>query len=342
MPRRAAVTGASGFVGVNLVEQLHRTGWTVRVVEHRRRGGRGIDGIERVVADVRDLRSLETAFADVDVVFHLAARISLLSRDPEAWDVNVHGPAAVGAAALAQGVHRVVHCSSVHAFDLARSHDGLDEQSPRATTPDRPIYDRSKAAGERALQEVIDEGLDAVIVNPTGIIGPIDPGPSRMNRILRKASEGRLRLVVTGAFDWVDVRDVVAGLVAAVEHGRTGENYLLPGHRASPMYLATFAAHLTGHHGPWVAVPLPLARWVAPVGEQICRALGTDVVTPASLGPLRDDPRVDGSKAARELGHAPRPLDETVRDLVRWFESTGASPGTAPGGVDTDRARVLP
>lgn len=319
-PRLAAITGASGYVGVNLVRHLRQAGWPLRTVDLQPLAGVETEGIHHTISDVRDHRALLEVFRDVEVVFHLAAKITLATEDPDAWDTNTRGPATVAAAAREVGVGRLVHCSSVHAFDIARALPRLNEQSARSTGPERPIYDRSKYAGEIEVRQVIDDGLDATIVNPTGIIGPIDLGPSRANLVIDSAARGHLPVVVHGGFDWVDVRDVVLGLVAAVEHGRTGENYLLPGHQATAMHLARLAAALNGHRGPMFAMPAHLARWTAPIGERIGRRLHSDVFTPASIGTLLDDPIVEGTKAERELGHRPRPLEDTVRDTVRWFE----------------------
>ncbi len=318
--RCAVVTGASGFVGLNLVEALRSTGWSVRTFDLLPLTGIEPDGVDHVLGDVRDGEALRAVFDGADVVFHLAARITLSSADPVAWDVNVNGPAAAATAALDVGVARFVHCSSVHAFDLSLAHPRLDELSPRSLAADRPVYDRSKAAGEAEVRKVIDRGLAATIVNPTGVIGPIDHGPSRMNLVLHRAARGRLPVVVHGGFDWVDVRDVAVGLIAAADRGRVGENYLLPGHQASAKHLARLAAALNGHLGPVAAIPGVVAARLAPAGERIGRRFGSDVVTPASIGTLVEHPVVDGSKAARELGHVPRPLEDTVRDFVRYFE----------------------
>ena len=319
-PRSAAITGASGFIGINLVQRLNDLGWALRTTDERPLAGVETAGIEHTIADVRDLAAMAKVVEGVDVVFHLAARITLATHDPGAWDMNVTGPATVAAAALKAGVPRMVHCSSVHAFDLSLARPRLNELSPRALAPGRPIYDRSKFAGETEVRRVIEDGLDATIVNPTGVIGPLDLGPSRMNKVIDAAATGRLPVVVHGGFDWVDVRDVVDGMLGAVEHGRTGENYLLGGHKASALHIGRLAGALNGHLGPVFALPGHLARWVAPVGERVSRWFDSDVMTPASIGTLLDDPVVEIDKARDELGYEPRPLEDTVRDTVRWFE----------------------
>jgi dihydroflavonol-4-reductase len=319
-PGTVVVTGASGFVGVHLVRRLLGDGWRVRTIDLHPTVGVDQKDVEHTVVDVRDGPTVRACVEGADLVYHLAAKITLASDDPEAWDINTVGPATVAGAARDAGVARLVHCSSVHAFDLVRSRPRLDEHSPRSTDPSRPVYDRSKAAGEAAVRRVIDDGLDATIVNPTGIFGPVDFGPSRINAIIDQAARGHLPVVVAGGFDWVDVRDVVEGLVSASERGRRGESYLLPGHQATAMHLGRLSAGLNGHLGPIVALSAGTARRLAPLGERVGRLLHSEAFTPASIGTLLDDPTVDGTKAATELGHDPRPLEDSVRDTVRWFE----------------------
>jgi dihydroflavonol-4-reductase len=150
-----------------------------------------------------------------------------------------------------------------------------------------------------------------VIVNPTGIVGPVDYGPSRLNRVLLMAARGRLPLGIGGGFDLVDVRDVALGLRAAAERGRTGENYLIAGHFVEFMDALRLAAKLNGRRGP---------RWAFP------QSMLGKFKRNALIGPTVDmltSPRVDGSKARRELGHQPRPIAETISDLVASFRASG-------------------
>lgn len=320
-----AVTGAAGYLGLNLVDHLLAAGHEVRAIDHLAAVGPTARGdAEWQVLDVLDPPAMTEALAGCEVVFHLVAKITLAAEDRVAWRLNTEGVRVVARAALDQGVRRFVHCSSVHAFDQYHPPGGrIDETSPRSTDPSLPVYDRSKWAGEQELRTVIADGLDAVICNPTGVFGPVDHGPSRINGMLRDAARGRVPAVVTGSFDFVDVRDVVTSLAASVDRGRTGENYLLPGHQVTMLDVFRLAADASGHIGPLFAFPLSVVKRITPIAAPIAKVLGSDVVTDAAFGALVAAPVVDGTKAATELGHVSRPVDETVRDLVAFFVETG-------------------
>ena len=310
----AVVTGASGFLGSVLVSQLLDAGRSVRGVDLAPRPD-GLD-IDWVRADVGDREALRRAFAGADTVFHLAALISVTG-DPggRVWATNVDGAATSAAAAIDAGVGRFVHCSSVHAFDL-EAVDHIDEASPRAVAPHLPVYDRSKAAGERAVQAAVERGLDAVIVNPTGVIGPFDFERSRMSRVFLALMRRRLPALVHGGFDWVDVRDVARSLLAAEERGTSGEGYLLPGKHASLGELADCVAEVSGTPAPPITVPIWLAKAGSPFATFMSRTTGSPLwSTSESLHALEFSPPVSGRKASAELGHVARPLRETIVDI---------------------------
>lgn len=316
------VTGGSGYVGVNLVAHLVASGARVRVVDRARHPLLAGCDVEWVAADVRDAAAMRSALAGADVVYHLAAVISVAgAMGGLVADVNVRGLASVAAAARQAGVRRLVYCGSVHAFDTDAP-GPITETSPKATRETLPAYDRSKAVAEEALRREIGQGLDAVLVNPTGIIGPCDPGPSRTGGMIRAMQRGSLPALVAGGFDWVDVRDVVRGLVAACERGRTGENYLLAGHRCSVQQLAEVVADVGGASPARVTLPLWFARvWSPGAGALAARWPSPLLYTPDTLHALAAFPDVDDTKARTELGHAPRPIEETVGDLLDWFDS---------------------
>lgn len=319
---KVAVTGAAGFVGTNLLDRLVEDGHEVVAIDRAVPAGEDREQVTWVAADVLDLNAVTAALEGAETVYHLVAMITLKQRDPVAWRLNTEGVGTVARAALAVGARRLVHCSSVHSFDQAHCDGVLSETSPRADEGSGlPVYDRSKYAGERELARIVEQGLDAVICNPTGVYGPVDDlrRLSRLNTLARDAALGRVPLSVAGGFDLVDVRDVAEGLVLAAEKGRAGENYLLSGEMVQLHDLMRRAAHEAGRRGPLFAVPLWVLRAIMPVAEPIGALFGSDVMSEAALGAIFAQPVVDGLKARRELGYQPRPAEETVRDLVGLF-----------------------
>ena len=321
-----AVTGGTGHLGANLVPLLLARGNRVRVVANQRPCAPALAGLELevVVADVRDFAAMRQAFSGVEVVYHLAAVISIHG-DPSGLvrSVNVGGARTAAEAALAAKVRRFVHTSSVHAFDHAPIDAPLDEGRAR---PGRshPAYDRSKADGEAAVREVIARGLDAVIVNPSGVIGPRDFAPSRMGTFFLELARGRWPALPAGGFDWVDARDVASSIIAAAEHGRTGENYLLGGRWHSVATLADMAAAATGVARRRIPIPMPVARGLSRVVAPAMRlARRANTFTPDAIHALRGNRRIRWDKAARELGHRARPTEQTVVDLYDSFAARG-------------------
>lgn len=322
---RVAVTGAAGYLGTNVVDHAAAVGHDVVAIDRVDSWVTAPDSVQAIHADVLDGPGMRRALTGVEIVMHLAARITLRHVDDDAWRVNTAGVATVARAALDAGVRRFVLCSSVEAFDGRGCASGIDETSPRSVAEDLPVYDRSKYAGEQELLRVVEDGLDAVICNPTGVYGPIDnPNRlSRLNAMVRDAALGRAPASVAGGFDLVDVRDVARSLLRAADVGRTGENYLLSGEMVTIHELLTVAARVVGRRGPVAAVPLEVVRAVLPIAGPLAEAQGLDIMSPAAIGHLLAAPVVNGSKARRELGHQTRPSAQTVRDLVAHFVQTG-------------------
>lgn len=330
------VTGASGHIGAVLVRDLLARSRAVRVMLREGDTAPSLAGLDVEIArgDVRDPATLRAAFRGADVVFHLAGIISIQG-DPDGnvRAVNVEGARAAAEASLACGVRRHVHVSSVHAFDHAPLHAPLTEASGRPG-PAHPAYDRSKAAGEAAVREVFARGLDGVVVYPTGILGPLDFAPSHAGNALLRYARGQVPVVPDGGFDWVDVRDVSAGLLAAAERGRSGEGYLLSGKYWSARALGEIVEEVVGVPAPRVVAPLPALGLVAPVLELTAKILGgRPLFTRDMLHALRCNPDIRSDKAKAELGHAPRPFRDTVADTLAWFAERGMYAPSARLGV---------
>jgi dihydroflavonol-4-reductase len=320
-----AVTGATGHVGANLVRTLIAKGIPTRCLVHL--SHRAIDelDVEKVQGDLRDLDSLCRAFQGVDVVYHLAASISLSMDD---WsrleEINVNGTRNVVEACRRAGVRRLIHFSSIHALTQEPYNTPVDELRPLVDSRGCPPYDRSKAAAEREVRRGIEKGLDAVIIYPTAVFGPYDYQPSFFGEALMSIAKRKLPALVTGGFDWVDVRDVVAGALLAEAKAPPGARYLISGHWVSMYDIAKIMAEITGLNTDKFVCPL----WLANLGAPFIEGYGNlshkrPLYTSVSLRALKSNRHISHERATRELGYQPRAFRETLADTLRWFEANG-------------------
>jgi dihydroflavonol-4-reductase len=322
------VTGASGHVGNNVVRALLAKGRRVRALVHKNDASlRGLN-IESVHGDVRDPGSLIEAFKGAHSIFHLAGIVSIGDDCwPQVSETNVRGTRNVLEAASQAGVSRFVHFSSIHAINQEPFNSPVDETHPFVDSS-YPPYDRSKAAGEALVTEAVSRGLNAVVIAPTGIIGPGDYQPSHTGQMLLSLARGTLPALVDGGFDWVDVRDVAEGAILAEGSAQPGAKYLLSGHWASLEKLADIVAGLTRVKKPFFVCPAWLARLGVPamtVYEKLSRK--RPLYTRASIRAVCSNRNISCERAARDFGYHPRPLEETVWDTLVWFKSNGFLPG---------------
>lgn len=333
-----AITGATGHLGSNLVRQLLERGDEVRALVRRPNPPelRGV-ALTEVRGDVATGEGLDELLDGVEVLYHLAAQISIVGpMNGLVEKVNVEGVRNVTRAALRAGVRRMVHTCSVHAFSHAPWDRPVDETRPRVRPGEAPAYDVSKAKGEAVVREAIEEGLDAVIVHPSAVIGPFDYRPSRLGLVLLKLYRRSLPALLPGGYDFVDARDVAATMIASVDKGRTGESYLTTGRHLSLIELSSIAERITGVPRPLLTAPRWLAQLGAPVMDRLARVIdGEPLYTSESLIPLKLQHGFDSTKAQSELGHTIRPTEDTLRDIYAWHLAEGT---IAP---KNDRAQAL-
>lgn len=323
------VTGATGHVGNVLVRQLVTHGRTVRALvlpDDNLRPIAGLD-IEITYGDVTNLTSLESAFEGADVVFHLAGIVTIMPGMAKLLErVNVGGVRNIIAACRAAGVRRLVYTSSIHAIAEPAHGEVIDESHP--FDPDRVLgdYARSKArATLLLLEEVSKGGLDAIICCPTGIIGPWDYGISSVGQLILDFASGHLKSYASGAYDFVDVRDVANGLILAAEQGHTGRHYILSGVQV-PELMEELACDI-GYPAPTYRIPATIARAAGVLASGYYRLLRRQpVFTAYSIDVLRSNSQVSSARAREELGFTTRPWQESIRDQVEWFRNDGMLP----------------
>lgn len=309
-------------MGGNLVRALIEKGHRVRVLV--RKDTRAVDGldVEKVRGDLFDKDSLMEVLSDIDLMYHLAARISIAG---EAYEdvhrVNVEGTRSVVEACLESRVGRLLHFSSIHAICQYPKDEVIDETNPPADEGKCQVYDRTKALGERVVREGIERGLDAVIVNPTAILGPHDYKPSHMGQVLLDLFTGRFPALVEGGYNWVDVRDVVRGAMSAAEKGRKGERYILSGHYLSLREMGEATEEVSGTKMPFFVTPYRLALVGAPFVTFYNKIRGKKpLYTVESLRNLQWNKNMSCEKSERELGYMRRPIRETIADTYQWFK----------------------
>ncbi len=317
------VTGANGHVGNNLIRALTRQGSRVRAMIHV--DHRALDGVavELVTGDILEPASLDRAFDGADIVYHLAANISL-SDMRTMKTVNAVGTRNVVEACLRNRVRRLVHFSSIHAVAYSPGRDAVDESCCLLPSSDCSDYGGSKAAGEMEVRKGLKRGLDAVIIRPTAILGPYDYQPSFFGEMLLRLARGKLPALIAGGFDWVDVRDVVDGAIRAGESASAGGEYLLSGHWATLGDVAAMVDEVTDCGAPGFVCPCWLAGLAAPLATTFDRMTGKrPLFTSFSINTIRTSERVSHAKAALELGYNPRPLQNSIEDTLAWFKQEG-------------------
>lgn len=340
--RTNVITGATGHLGNVLARTACARGELVRAVLQPGDDAAPLAGVpvEVVEADVRDGAALERAFRGADRVFHLAGLVSITAgREALLEAVNVGGTRAVVDACCAAGVGRLVYMSSVHALiepkgGLLTEAAGFD--AAQATSP----YGKSKAAASQVVRDAARAGrLDTVLVLPTGVVGPFDFRLSEVGQLLLDLEAQRVPFLLPGGHDWVDVRDVALGTLAAAERGRRGEAYLLGGEHLTLTRLAEVVSLETRCRVPRV-LPAGFARLVAsgaPLWERVTgrRAL----LTPYAVHALTVPFRVSHEKAARELDYLPRPIAQSLREALEWHHArTGAPRRVGPARAQPGRA----
>ena len=319
------VTGATGFVGGALAQQLVEAGEAVRVMTRPASDTTNIQGldVETVHADLRDAASLRAALEGCRGLYHVAADYRLWARDmSELYASNVDGTRNIMQAALDAGVERIVYTSSVATLGVFSDGRRSDEETPVALENMIGHYKRSKFLAEQAVSDLVREAaLPAVIVNPSTPVGPGDVKPTPTGRMIRDAALGRMPAYVETGLNIVHVDDVARGHRLAFEKGEIGRRYILGGEDLSLREILAAVAAAAGRKPPGFRIPRAAVYPVAWLQESWARL--TDGPEPQAtidgLKMSRKKMYFDSGRAERELGYEYRPASEALAAATGWL-----------------------
>lgn len=328
MKRIYIVTGASGFLGNNIIRMLeHDDNAEVRAFVLN---GESISSLNNLkcniyYGDVTKADTLNSIFegsggAEIFVI-HCAAVVYIKSKyNSRVYDVNVNGTKNIVDKVLEYNA-KLIYVSSVHAIPEKSDGDLISEVS--IFNPDDVVglYAKTKAEAARyVMDSVKDKGLKACIVHPSGILGPYDFSNSHLTALVSEIVRGKLPMCVKGGYDFVDVRDVAKGIIMACDKGKKGECYIMSGEFVSIKKLADLVCDVVGRKRIKVVLPIMIARIVAPFYEMYYNVKGkTPLFTKYSLYTLSSNSNFSNEKAKRDLGFVTRDITDTVKDMVMWI-----------------------
>ena len=325
------VTGAMGNLGNTIIRNLLADGCYVRglampsekLIDYNNQSN-----MELIRGNILDKESLLPLFANADgrkiAVIHTAGLISIGSKtDKVVYNVNVNGTKNIVDLCVHFGVAKLVHISSVHAIPEQPKGTKITEVDHFNPDDVRGCYAKTKSeATEYVLNAARTEGLNASVIHPSGIMGPYDFGHGHMTQLIVDYMNGGLTCCVHGGYDVVDVRDVAAAAITAVEKGRAGDCYICSGHYSEIVDILWTLHEITGRRPIRTILPTWFAKMTAPLAELYYKIVKqTPLFTSYSLFTINSNSEFDNSKARAELGFNPRPLADTLYDEVAWLNS---------------------
>ena len=321
----AFVTGATGFVGRHLVDVLREDKWTIIAAVRSPEKAKAIlgDDVELRAADLTEPLSMKDAMPEgVDCVFHVAADVGTWSRDNDRqYRTNVEGTASLLQAIVDKNAKRMVHVSSIVAY--GEHETTISDSTPRLGAESWVSYVNTKAYAERKVKEAVDRGLDAVIVNPTDIVGKYDD--QNWVRMIKMVADDAVPAVPPGNGNFANGRAVAEGILAAYKHGKTGENYILGGPYATFHEFLSMAAAKLGKPTPKKPMSAGMLKFLAVILELVSKVTRKrPQVTKEEAYFACQQYTVNYDRAINELGYRDVPLEQSIDEAIDYLRDTGA------------------
>lgn len=324
---KCIVTGATGHIGNVLIRELIQSKYEVTAFVLK---GDNIEHLKDLpikfaYGDVRNKNSLIQAFKGMDIVFHLAGIIEIGNGNKKnVYEVNVGGTQNVWQACKEVRVKKLVYTSSVHAIAEKKIGEVITETTTFSKELVKGTYAKTKAEATKYLLENADKGVDVIIVHPSGVIGPYEYIPSNLGQLIIDCANKKIGAYLKGGYNFVDVRDVALGTIAACEKGKAGECYILAGHQVSVKDLMQDIEEITGVKAP----KFKIARWFAYITgfmSEIYYKMVKEkpLFTSYAVYTLGTNSNFSIEKAKKELGYNVRDIKVTLKDTIDWLEEEG-------------------
>jgi dihydroflavonol-4-reductase len=319
---KVALTGGNGHIGNAIIEELIRRDYPIKALIHSKSNFLESRNIETVKGSLDDEASLLELMKGCDYLIHCAAIISINGdQNQQVQKTNVEGLENVLKAAKKSNLKRIVHLSSVHAYNHLPIDEKMNE-TRNFVSDSAYSYDKSKRDGQLIARKYFEEGLPIIIVNPTCVFGPPNYAKCKQNNAFVSMSKGKIPFVFKGGYDWVDVRDVANTICNALTQGTLGESYILGGSYYTLKDLSRVVAKVSNKRIPCFEVSIGLVKSFLPIIGAYYKIRKQDPsVTRESIEILEfGNKHIESEKAKKELGHNPRPIDETMKDLLSWHQ----------------------
>lgn len=322
------ITGAAGHLGSVIVHQLIKAGKFVRALVLPNETHIP-EMVEVFFGDIRDKKSINPCFENLNgrdlTVIHCAGIVSIASKfNQTVYDVNVTGTKNIVDLCKEHNVSKLVYVSSVHA--IPEKPDGITITETTEFSPDNVVglYAKTKAEATAYVLDAAMQGLNACVVHPSGITGPYDYGRGHITTLVIDYYKRRLTSGVNGGYDFVDVRDVADGIIAACDKGRQGECYILSNKFFKVSEILTILHEITGKKRIKIYLPLWFVKTTAPLAELYYKILRQPpLFTSYSIYTLNSNALFSHQKATNELGYGTRDMKETLNDTINWLKENG-------------------
>ncbi len=317
---KVAITGGNGHIGNTVILELLSRGFQINALVHINSKFLSSQPITLIHGSLNQKESLEKLMDGCDYLIHCAAVISINGdKDGRLYNTNVKALDNVFSVAMEKKLKRVIHVSSIHAYNHFPCNEELNE-TREFVSDNAYMYDKSKRDGQRVASEYIKKGLPIIIVNPTAVFGAPNYVNCKQNSAFISMSKRKLPFVFKGGYNWVDVKDVANSICNALSQGTVGSSYILGGSYFSLKELSKAVSTVIKKNIFCFELPIWLVKLFLPFITLYYKITGKDPsVTKESIEILQfGNKYISSLKANAELGHTARSIETTISELLQW------------------------